>query len=254
MTEFLGGVLALGGTFLFVAALVALFRPLPRLWMATRNTAVAGIALSIVSCAAGGALLPPPPERSASGQAIKANAPESFARAEEQKTDERAEAERKRDTLKGEVLTLWHSVLNAVGPCDRANTALAGALQEMSRNPSLYRAYSLADRGVEACRQSWSQLGELDPPASADRTLRRAFDQTLDRCRNTYLERQQSLEQARTVFDGDLRPSAVESFRRSAENAQNGVLACVAGFMGNAVEAGVPMEQLSAAGGGSARP
>lgn len=58
----LGGLLILFGFALFVAALVAMFKPLPRLRMATRKAAAIGMALSVGSCIVGGAISPADPD------------------------------------------------------------------------------------------------------------------------------------------------------------------------------------------------
>lgn len=53
-----GGLFILFGVALFVASLVAVFKPLPKLRMATRNAAGVGLALSVGSCFVGSAISP----------------------------------------------------------------------------------------------------------------------------------------------------------------------------------------------------
>ncbi|MDP2214995.1 DUF4352 domain-containing protein [Phenylobacterium sp.] len=54
----IGGILVLAGFVLFVLALVAMFKPLPKLRMGTRKAAAIGMALSVGSCIVGGAITP----------------------------------------------------------------------------------------------------------------------------------------------------------------------------------------------------
>lgn len=54
----IGGLLILLGFALFVAALVAMFKPLPKLRMATRKAAAIGMALSVASCLVGSGISP----------------------------------------------------------------------------------------------------------------------------------------------------------------------------------------------------
>lgn len=54
----IGGLLILVGFALFVAALVAMFKPLPKLRMATRKAAAVGMALSVASCLVGSGISP----------------------------------------------------------------------------------------------------------------------------------------------------------------------------------------------------
>lgn len=54
----IGGILVLAGLALFVLALIAMFKPLPKLRMGTRKAAAIGMALSVGSCIVGGAITP----------------------------------------------------------------------------------------------------------------------------------------------------------------------------------------------------
>jgi len=65
-----GVILILIGMAVFVAALVAMIRPLSRLWMPTRKAATVGLALSLGSCLLGGSLMPPPEKAVAKAGAL----------------------------------------------------------------------------------------------------------------------------------------------------------------------------------------
>lgn len=247
MSEFFGGVLAFAGVGLLILAIVALVRPSRRLRMPTRKRALLGVALSFGIILVAGSLLPPPPpptpaeKAAAAERARQGEADGARQRAEEQKAEEREQ-----ESTRAEVVTLWRSVLSAVRPCDEANGRMVDVLQRTTRgSSSVYNAYAAADRGAETCRQSWSRLRDLDAPDGLAREQRSKINESLETCGNAYLARQMSLEQAKVIFDGDFRPSALNDYRVQAEAAQAGVLSCVAGLMSGAVEAGVDLNQMS---------
>lgn len=80
----MAGMLVLLGIVLFVLGVVALFKPLPRIWLRSRGMAAVAMVLGVGSCVAGGAMMPPvteepnrpspPDDRSAEAPAAKAKA------------------------------------------------------------------------------------------------------------------------------------------------------------------------------------
>jgi hypothetical protein len=56
--------------------------------------------------------------------------------------------------------------------------------------------------------------------------------------------RQESLETATKILDGDFRPSLVSTYKDQAGVAQQGVMACAAGYMSAALKAGVDPKKM----------
>lgn len=84
-------VFILAGVVLFVLGVVALFKPLPKIWLKTRLAAVLAIVLSVVSCGIGGSMLP---AADLEGQTEPSNeAPQNAATATDQ-AEKKAEAPR----------------------------------------------------------------------------------------------------------------------------------------------------------------
>lgn len=214
----MAGLLILFGLALFVAALIALVKPLPKLWMGSRKAALVGLAASIASCSVGASLAPKPnsegqPQIASTG-ANKSSATQSLADASVAR-----ETKAKAEALKKEILTLWSAVQVATKRCDTANGRVVEALQASNR----FAAYEAADNGHDICRETWSTLNALDPPASAKGETEDKFEKALESCSGAYLFRQMSLDKMRTVLDGDFRPSALQDYKEDAQTAQSGV-------------------------------
>jgi hypothetical protein len=238
MGEFFGSVLIGSGLVLFVVALAAVFRPLPKLKMSTRKAAAAGLALSVASCV-GGAVLMPNGQEIANAEVAKnvQNPPTESGKAEPMQPNA---------ALQGAIVAQWRAVVEAVQPCDRANDRVVDAIQRVSAGSgSLYDAYARADEGVETCRSAHATLRDLDVPAAAEGQLKHDLSGALQTCGDAYFVRQMALESAKSIFDGDMRPSVVNEFKTQAETAKNGVLACAASYMSAAVGGGVDLEKMT---------
>lgn len=243
MADAFGTILLLFGMALFVAALWAFFWPLPKLRMPTRNAAVAGLALSVGSCVAAVAILPDPP---ATEEAAAADKEDETAKANtETDRDKRAAAKEQAEAaaLSSQARSGWRELLATVAPCDQANSRLAEALD--GGGGSMYEAYGLATSAAKACRSTWLAFSDLRPPKNARGALRDQFEDTLKTCKTAYYMRKESLETAQSIFDGNIRPSAVATFKDEATASQRGILACVAGYMSAATKAGVDLEEMS---------
>jgi hypothetical protein len=240
MTAVLGLILMLAGTFLLVASIVALIRPIPKLFMPTRKRAGAGLLIALVVGTTGGALSPDQqPAVAATAAPNEEAVPEKRTPAKERPV------ERKSDELKEQLIASWKSLRAATSDCDETNKRLGDAIGAVSSGGgSIYDAYALARDGVETCRSAWSALGELGPPPAADASLRSDFSTTLESCRGAYLMRQESLETATKILDGDFRPSLVSTYKDQAGVAQQGVMACAAGYMSAALKAGVDPKKM----------
>lgn len=226
-----GSLLLGGGLVLFTLALVAVFRPLPKLNLPTRKVALRCLAPSLGLIVIGALIMPTEQDK---------------AKAEVAATEEKqAAANLEKAELRKTIVTEWQALLDAAEPCDKANTIVGNIIDAMSEGTgSVYEAYASAERGVEACRIAHASIRDLDVPDGVDEKLRDDLSVSLKTCGDAYLLRQMSLDSAKDVFNGDMRPSAVNSFREQAEGAQSGVLACVAGYMSAALDAGVDLNDM----------
>jgi hypothetical protein len=227
MGALFGAALIGGGLALFVIALVAVFRPLPKFKLPTRKAATVGMALSVASCVTGAAFMPTDQDI-AQAAAVK-----------------QTEAKVAKDALGKEITAEWQSLLDAVEPCDEANTRAVEDMQAISEGRgSVYEAYASAEQGAAICHKAHYALRDLDVPVSAEGELRDNLTESLKTCADAYLLRKLSLEAAQSILDGDIRPSAVNEFKAQAEGAQAGTLACVAGYMSAAMNAGVDLKEM----------
>jgi hypothetical protein len=235
-----GLIFVLFGSSLLIVSIIALIRPIPKLLMPTRKRAAGGLLISLVVGTIGGALSPDQqPAVAATSARNEVTASQKVARSED------SSAEHNNDELKGQLIASWKGLRAATSDCDQINKRLGDAIGAVSSGGgSMYDAYSLAHDGVEICRSAWSALGELTPPAAANASLQSEFSTTLENCRAAYLMRQESLETATTILDGDFRPSLVSSYKDQASLAQQGVIACAAGYMSAALKAGVDPEKM----------
>lgn len=239
MSAVLGLIFVLAGTALLIASIVALIRPIPKLFMPTRKRAGAGLLIALVVGTIGGALSPD------QQPAVAATSDRSEVATPEKAPAKERLAEANKDELRGQLIASWKSLRAATSDCDETNKRLGDAIGAVSSGGgSIYDAYSLARQGVETCRSAWSALGDLSPPAAADASLRSDFSTTLENCRGAYLMRQESLETATKILDGDFRPSLVSTYKDQAGVAQQGVMACAAGYISAALKAGVDPKKM----------
>ena len=63
--EAVAAILVLAGTAVFLVSLIAVFKPLPSIWLSTRKHAIVGILASMVGCVTGGSMMPDEPQTQA---------------------------------------------------------------------------------------------------------------------------------------------------------------------------------------------
>lgn len=136
-------------------------------------------------------------------------------------------------------------IMAAVDGCDRAGKALAERVDSMTKGSgSVYDAYSIAARMENACRESWRLVSGVDVPSDLNGAARDSAEKSRDVCENAMLAKQMSAEAMKEVFDGNMRPSAVDDLRQKANTAQAGTFACVGSIFDTGIKAGVDVSKL----------
>jgi len=143
------------------------------------------------------------------------------------------------------VLTLQTGIMNGMKPCDNAGTNLAEIASGLaSGKNSIYDGYSAAKRTEESCRDSWRTISNLEVPVALEDEAEDKAEKTLDTCENAAIAKQMAAEKMAEIFDGNMRPSAVDEATKLSNNAQAGVLACVASIFDVAIAANVDISKL----------
>lgn len=235
MREFLGGLLALVSLGAMGISLIAIIRPLPKLNLPTRRKAALAFAASFALMIVAGAILPTRPPSEAQTTSTSAREPPPSKPAS--KID-----------LTADTKAMWDEILVAVAPCDAASKLVASA---SDRSGDVYEVYEVVKEAESRCTVSWQALNDLDPPRSAKGQAKKHLAEAISTCSTAYWMKKEAYEKMAKVLDGDMRPSAVTTAKSSMEDATGAQLACVAGLMGAAEKAGVPMSALSEGSGKS---
>lgn len=152
--------------------------------------------------------------------------------------------------VKPQAIAVWSTFLAQAGRCDapatRAGT-MVGSLQ--TGGVSIVDAYDAAKEAELVCRDAWSEINRLQPPADARGEVREAYKQALEKCGAAYLYKTSGMEQLAKVLNGDMSPAALSEFKRDGEMAQAGQLVCVASFLEAGQSAGLTAEDLKMGGG-----
>lgn len=138
------------------------------------------------------------------------------------------------------VKELHDGIMGASASCDAASKNLAdiaGGLTE--GRTSVYDGYGAANRSEDACRSSWTEMGDVAIPAALTGTIAEQAEKTRDVCRDAMLAKQMGASTMQEVFDGNFKPSKMQEMQEQANAAQAGTLACVANLFTVAGMAGV---------------
>lgn len=224
----------------FAAAIVAFFRPLPKLWMGTRPRALAGVGVAFGLFVLTAIVIPPP---APSGDGKKSVAASDAA--QEPRADSPAAEESATPSQKVAATEFYKSMFASLKGCDVAAKETANVIERMQGGSgSVYDGYSAATAQVAACRDSWREAERLDLPADLSAIAEEAADKAKETCANTALAKQMVGETAQEVFDGNMKPSKIEEMKQRAETAQAGVMACAVNTMAVAMKSGVDIKDL----------
>ncbi len=227
MQEFLGFIFVLGATFLSVAALIALFKPLPRLYMGTRKRAGLGIGLSFLLMLIGGGLLPEP-KGNATAPARSADAAKE------------ADNGKPGPTAKVDMIAYYDKFLDTVASCDRAGKVVADTAQ----SGDAVSAYQAADRMESACLSTSREIKDIDVPESVGAEIKEELAETIKACESAYINKWAAAGSMKKALDNSGSVSAQAEMRDAIQAFQGPTLVCVAGLTSAATKAGVKADEL----------
>jgi hypothetical protein len=130
---------------------------------------------------------------------------------------------------------------------DRCDTAWSAMTDAIGTNDP-YVSYRAAQRGSEVCRDVSLALGRLEFSNPIERQTRQALNRAVEECSYAMFGRKTAMDQAAQIFDGNMRPSAVEEFRQRAERAQQQTIQCMVQYIGAATEGGYEIPDSGASG------
>ena len=137
-------------------------------------------------------------------------------------------------------------IMSAVSGCDSAGKSLAEKVEGLPKGKvSIYDLYPLAAGVEEQCKDSWRRVKDIELPSDMSDGVNIALEKVKDSCETAMLAKQMGGEAMKEVFDGNMKPSAINDAKQKAEAGQAGTLACVAGIFTAAGKAGVDMKALN---------
>lgn len=138
----------------------------------------------------------------------------------------------------------YREMLAVAAPCDQAIGEVGKAATAVGSGGSMVDLYSAANDGEAACQKAWLAINGMSPPDDMPEDAETLTKEAIETCGSAYYLRQRAMETAKTIADGDAKPSNVLSFRNDAQQGQAGVLACVAKWFEAGGKLGVKPEQL----------
>lgn len=139
-----------------------------------------------------------------------------------------------------------------MGLANRCDSAW-GIMTDAAGTNDTYAAYGAARRGAEICGGVSYRLGRLEFSSLIEPDTRRALNRAVDECSLAMFLRKTSMDQAARIFDGNIRPSAVEEFRQEARRAQQQTIQCMVQYLGAATDGGYEVPSLESDGGVTTR-
>lgn len=147
--------------------------------------------------------------------------------------------------IKDAVVTFYNTTFASLGPCDRAGKETAAFAERMqSGNESVYDGYAVAKAQADACRESSLDVTRVRIAQALTGEARDQAEKTQEACQNAAVLKQMAAETMMEIFDGDMKPSKMETMKEQAHAAQSGTIACAAGVMTVALKAGVDLKDL----------
>lgn len=230
MRDFLAGVALLAFLFVSTAAFIALFKPLPRLYMGTRKRALAGFGVAFALVVLAAIIIPPVEttgEKGAAGQVVA-------------KADERADDGKPGLTAKADMVAYYHKFMDAVETCDRAGTVVA----EASKSGDPVSAYQAADRMESACLSTSGEIKDIDIPKSAGAEVKKELAETIKACESAYINKWSAAGLMKKALDNAGSVSTQAELRDTVQAFQGRTLVCVAGLVSAAMKVGATEDDL----------
>lgn len=151
-----------------------------------------------------------------------------------------AVAEAPAATAKADAIGFYHDVMSAIGSCDRAG----GAVSNAGQSGDMVALYQAADAMEAACLSTSSDVRAIDVPKTVGKKVYEDLTNAREACENAYLNRWSAAGSMKEALDDMGSISRQAELRQASEATQAGILACAAGLMGGAMEAGATTEEL----------
>lgn len=226
----MGPLLFLIGLAIAGAAIFAFFKPLPKLRMATRQSAAIGLVLGLASCVTGLSL--PEGTKPASQATPSAKSPIP--------ADDKAE-------LQAEADQLWTKVKTEIARCDalvgKAGSAMTGT---GDGSASIYDAYEATTVAERACADANVEMASFDPPEHAKGEVKSAFKEAIETCSFMASSRQIAMKSSGEVLNGDSSPKRVTEAREDMASARAFSTKCILDLMSAAEKGGIVLSEFKA--------
>lgn len=142
-------------------------------------------------------------------------------------------------------LTFRDTITTQMQPCDAAAAALATVAGKLGSGASIYDGYAAANSTSAACSTSWQALRKLGAPGDLSGDAADKATETLARCADLAFAKKRAADAMMTVFDGDMRPSAIEEVKSRTSLAESYTMGCAAGMLATALASGVDAKELT---------
>lgn len=237
--EAIGGGLGLVATAVFIVTVIAIFRPIPSLWLPTRKRAAIACLGSLFVLGVAGSMLPKTAVTAVPAAATEAAAVNADAAGEATAVPVALVAPPPTD-VGPEFVRFYREFEREFDTCNNAFDPIG---QEAgSSSPSPQRLYAVSRNAKEVCRSSSGIIRDLEPPASFSADLKKEAKRLLDVCANAVIAQQLTADAAMKAIDDNFRPSRVQNMTDSGDRALQMKMGCVAGWLIQARALGVEDE------------
>ena len=229
--EAIGGGLVFVSMAIFIASLIAIFKPIKSLWMPTRGRAAIVLLGSLFLMGVAASMLPNSPATQADASPVQSSASEKQGSSAEKGRQPVAEtaAQPVAADINGDFTRFYRTFEPTF---DRCNNAFAPIGAEAgSRSPSPVRLYQVAQSARDTCRSVSVDIGRLSPPRSLTREMQDDLKRVIDVCQNAVTAQAIGAGAVMTAVDEGFRPSKVAEMTAAGERATQQKLGCVAGWM-----------------------
>lgn len=221
--EAIGGGLVFVSMALFVAALIAIFKPLKSLWMPTRGRAALVLLGSLFLMGVAGSMLP----KSVSADAD--STPVQRAAGGEKAAPEEKAARPVVADVNGDFIRFYRTFETTFDRCNNSFDPIGA--EAGSSNPSPVRLYQVAQAARDTCRSVSVDMGRLRPPRSLTREMQDDLKRVIDVCQNAVVAQSIGAGSVMKAVDDNFRPSRVAAMTADGERATQQKFGCVAGWM-----------------------
>lgn len=131
-------------------------------------------------------------------------------------------------------------MIGAMSKCDAAGGRFAQLADRMAAGEvDQYEAYNEVTFVVNACEQSYLQLGDVSIPDTFDGSTGTKAENAIEECRTTMIAKKMGAQTFQSILDGDQKPSTIQKLNEDAEFVGQAAMQCGAGLLHTAHQAGV---------------